>query len=98
MIEPQVRPLEADGTVSFYQEQKQILFSNTNHGNNGNHYGWDNPHNPHYSGNTLPLGDGINELIIMVIIYTCIKLSKRLSLNKDYTPPSSHGGGVLFNK
>lgn len=81
MIEPQVRPLEDDGTVSFYQKQEQILFSNANHGNNGNHYGWDKPHNPHNSGNTLPLGDGISELIVMLIIYACIKLPKRLRLN-----------------
>ena len=87
MIEPQVRPLEADGTVSFYQKQEQILFNNANHGNNGNHggngnhYGWDKPNNPHNSDNTLPLGDGISELTVMLIIYAFIKLSKRLRLN-----------------
>ena len=30
------------------------------HHDNGNHHGWDNPHNPHYPGDPSP-GDGDGE-------------------------------------
>ena len=71
MIEPQVRPLESDGTVCFYQgEEKELFYSQHD---NGNHYGWDNPKNPHYPDRNLPIGDGIGVLLMLIVMYIVSK-------------------------
>ena len=67
MIEPQVRPLESDGTVCFYQgEEKELFYSQHD---NGNHYGWDNPKNPHYPDRNLPIGDGTGVFLVLIVMY-----------------------------
>ena len=76
MIEPYIRPLEADGTVNFYQGQQQeecLVLQN-----NGNHYGWDNPKNPHYPDRNLPVGDGVGVLICLLFIYVLCKKFKSI--------------------
>ena len=67
MIEPQVRPLESDGTVCFYQGEEKEMYMNQS--NNGNHYGWNNPKNPHYQDRNLPIGDGTGVFLVLIVMY-----------------------------
>ena len=48
-------------TVRAHKLTAQVIMTpGSGHHDNGNHHGWDNPHNPHYPGNPSP-GDGDGE-------------------------------------